>query len=101
MATPGSRRRLFSALVLAAASATLAAQGTPPQQPPAQQPTFRSTVDLVAVDVNVIDSTGRPVSDLKLEEFSLTVGGRPRRLRSAEFVSLSKKGDERREPAAY
>jgi len=69
-------------------------QSTPPLQAPApQSPTFRTTVDVVAVDVNVIDSSGRPVSDLTAVDFSLRVDGRPRRVRSAEFVSLVRTGD--------
>jgi len=77
--------RLVTLMVaLGSAGATLPAQS--------QQPTFRSTVDLVAVDVNVIDATGQPVSDLTLQEFSLSVDGRARRLRSAEFISLNDPG---------
>lgn len=67
---------------------------TPPAQaqtstaPQGQQPTFRSAVDVVAVDVSVVDKNGRPVDDLKSEDFNLKVDGKGRRLRSAEFVSL-------------
>src|SRR3954467_9668616 len=58
------------------------------QQPP--RTTFRSTVDLVPVDVNVIDKTGRPVSDLAAEDFTLSVDGKPRRIASAQFISVSR-----------
>jgi len=57
---------------------------TPPQQAP---PTFRTGVDLVAVDVSVVDSTGRPVRGLEAGSFSLTVDGKPRRLASVQFIS--------------
>ena len=84
-------------LVVVAATGLLVVAGTrpsaqtppPPQQP--QQPpptTFRSTTDVVPVDVSVIDSSGKPISDLKAEEFSLKVDGKPRRISSAEFISL-------------
>lgn len=92
------------ALTSQGGSTTQATQSTPPPPPPqttppAQaQPTFRSTVDVVAVDVNVIDRAGRPVSDLLAADFSLEVDGKPRRVRSAEFVSLLR-ADDGAEPA--
>jgi hypothetical protein len=52
----------------------LAAQDQPPPKP-----TFKSAVDLVPVDVNVIDKSGRPVPDQAAGDFTLTVDGKPRR----------------------
>lgn len=72
-------------------------QGQTTQTTPAQpqgQTTFRSVVDVVAVDVSVVDKSGRPVDNLKPEEFTLKVDGKTRRIRSAEFVSLRKTDDE-------
>lgn len=67
-----------------------------------QQPTFRSTVDLVAVDVSIVDGQGRPVDDLRPEEFTLKVDGRPRRLSSAAFINLRRTRDDADpERAAY
>jgi VWFA-related protein len=43
----------------------------------------------VSVDVNVIDRNGRPVRDLAAADFSLTVDGRPRKIASAQFVSVT------------
>jgi VWFA-related protein len=57
------------------------------QQPQPQQPVFRAGVDVVAVDVHVVDSAGRPVPDLKTEEFAITVDGRPRPIIAADYVS--------------
>jgi len=87
-------------LLLAASSlgaATAALEAVDPQQPPAtaptqsppQQapPTFKAGVDVVAVDVSVVDSTGRPVRGLEAGAFSLTVDGRPRRLASVQYIS--------------
>src|SRR5262245_43991738 len=51
------------------------------------QPTFRSSVDLVPVDVNVIDKSGRPVTGLEAEHFVLTVDGKVRRIVSAQYVA--------------
>ena len=72
-------------LALTALGATASAQE--PQPPRA---TFKSAVDLVPVDVNVLDKTGRPVSDLTVDDFTLTVDGRPRRIASAQFVSATR-----------
>ena len=55
---------------------------------PDQQATFKSGVDLVAVDVSIVDRNGRPVDDLKLDEFTLKVDGKTRKLSSAEFINL-------------
>ncbi len=51
-----------------------------------QPPRIRVSVDVVAVDVQVIDSTGRPVANLGPEKFSVTINGRRRRVVSAEQV---------------
>jgi VWFA-related protein len=52
----------------------------------AQQPTFRSGVELVTVDVTILDARGNPVADLAREEFALTVDGEPRRIVWAQYV---------------
>ena len=52
----------------------------------AQQATFRATVDLVAVDVQVVDRDGRPIPNLGPEKFEVTIDGRRRRVVSADFV---------------
>ncbi len=52
----------------------------------AQQPVFRARTDVVPVDVIVVDADGRPITDLKLEEFTLTVDGKVRPLSSLELV---------------
>ncbi|MGB2714610.1 MAG: hypothetical protein WBC51_10555, partial [Vicinamibacterales bacterium] len=71
------------------------------QTGPAQVPTFRSGVELVTVDVNVVDRQGQPVPGLAPADFTVTVGGQPRRVVSAEYVDVTKapktglaKGDE-------
>ena len=55
-------------------------------QQPRQQPTFRAGVDVVSVDVHVVDGAGRPVPDLKPEEFTITVDGKPRSIVAADYV---------------
>jgi VWFA-related protein len=53
----------------------------------AQQPSFRSGVDVVVIDVTVVDRTASPVGDLKPSDFIVTVDGKPRRILSAQFQS--------------
>ena len=58
----------------------------------AQQPTFRSGVDLVAVDVHVVDRQGRPVVDLEAEDFEVQIAGNKRKVASAELISYAAAG---------
>ncbi len=58
------------------------------QQDPLQGPTFRTGVDLVAVDVSVVDRRGRPVEDLRAPEFSVKIDGEVRRVVSAELIKV-------------
>jgi len=86
-------------LLMVATTATrfpVAAQNpAPPQQPqqqPAQQPqtpVFRSTVTLVPVDVRVTDKSGKPVTDLKAEDFALTEDGVRQDIRHFSLQALS------------
>jgi VWFA-related protein len=64
-----------------AAAATLVAQ-----QP--QTPVFRSGVEVTSVDVGVVDGRGRPVTDLKPDEFTVQIDGDARRVVSADWISL-------------
>ena len=58
----------------------------------AQQPTFRSGIDLVAVDVHVVDRQGRPVIDLKAEDFEVQIAGDTRKVASAELIAYAAPG---------
>jgi len=63
------------------------AAATGPQQPRQQaQPTFRATVDLVAVDVQVVGPEGRPIPNLGAEKFEVSIDGKRRRVVSADFI---------------
>jgi VWFA-related protein len=65
----------------------LAAQTSPPTQ------RFKSSVDVVQVDVSAIDSKGRPIRDLMADDFELRVDGRPRSIVSVQFVSVPSASD--------
>ncbi len=73
--------RSIAAAVLVLSGASLVAQ----QAAPPQTPTFRTGVELVTVDVNVIDRQGLPLRGLEPSDFTVTVAGQPRRVVSAEY----------------
>src|SRR5688572_14773582 len=52
-------QRTLNGIAALALMAMSASAQTPPQEP-TQAPTFRTTVDLVPVDVSVLDNSGRP-----------------------------------------
>jgi VWFA-related protein len=59
-------------------------------QDPQTPPIFKSGVDVVRVDVSVLDKTGLPVGDLSAGDFTLQVDGKPRRIASVQFISLTR-----------
>jgi len=69
---------------LAAVLAVTPGAAQTPQTPP-QQPTFRSRVDLVVLDVRVLDQRGAPVTTLTPSDFEVTVEGRAREVVSVEY----------------
>jgi len=60
----------------------------------AQQPTFRATVDVVLVDVQVVDADGRPVEGLQLADFDVRLNGRSRPVLSVDFVQATVDGGD-------
>ena len=52
----------------------------------AQQPVFRSGVDLVTIDVTVVGENGRQLDNLSAEQFQVKVDGTPRRIVRAVYV---------------
>jgi VWFA-related protein len=66
-----------------------------------EPPVFPSGAELVAVDVAVLDSQGRPVLGLRPEDFTLTVDGKPRRVVSAEFVAAPAANSPEPPPAGF
>ena len=69
-----------SVLFLATAAGAARAQQEPPR--------FRSSVDVTSIDVTVVDGRGRPILDLKPEEFTVRVDNAQRRVVSAEWTPL-------------
>lgn len=56
--------------------------------PVAQQPTFRSEVNAVAVDVSVRDRSRRPVTDLRPADFQVTDNGVPQDVDNVSYGKL-------------
>ena len=81
------RRRLTLAIgALVLGPATLSYAGQQPQESQRSTPTFRSTLDVIAVDVQVVDRNGDPVPGLGPDKFDVTINGRKRRVLSAELI---------------
>ncbi|MFN8059762.1 MAG: VWA domain-containing protein [Vicinamibacterales bacterium] len=68
-----------------APQASSAAPQTP--EPASQAPIFRTSVDVVPVDVSVVDKDGQPVEGLTPEDFTLKIDGRPRQVRTVEYIT--------------
>ena len=65
----------------------VATAGVTAQQPP-QPPRFQSSVEVTSVDVTVVDDRGKPIADLTPADFVVRVDGNPRRVVTAEWVSM-------------
>jgi VWFA-related protein len=55
----------------------------------AQQPTFRSGVDLIRLDVQVVSDDGTPVADMTEDDFDIRVNGKPCAIRTLRFLNLT------------
>ncbi len=70
---------------------------TPAQQP--AQPTFRTGVNYVRVDVIVSDKNGQPIQDLKEGDFEVLEDNRPQKIESLKLIKLDGgTADAAREP---
>ena len=83
MRTIGMAAALAGALVsggaLLGAQDAVSVQGRP----------FKSGIELVAIDVNVVDRQGMPIRNLSPGDFNVNVAGQSRRVVSAEFVDMT------------
>src|SRR5690349_555374 len=80
--------------VWTAVAALLAMQETP------QRPTFRTSTELVSIDVNVVDRDGGPVDGLGAEQFEVFVDGKRRPVSQLEFVRTNRTATSSSGPAA-
>jgi VWFA-related protein len=77
-------RHLFIVFTCLCGATRLFAQTPVPD--PGQGPTFRTGVDLIAIDVAVVDNRGRPIDDLHAADFTVKIDGEQRRVVSVELV---------------
>jgi VWFA-related protein len=49
---------------------------------------IRSSVDLVLIDVRVTDKSGKPIMNLKPEQFSITEDGHPQKISSLDYNNI-------------
>ena len=66
-----------------------APDGSQPAQSAPAQPTFRTGVDLIRLDVTVVTKDGTPVADLDPEDFEVRVEGKTRPVVTSRFLSLA------------
>src|SRR5262245_24899068 len=55
-------------------------------QPPQQPPQFRSGVERIAIDVQVVDDSGRPIETLTAADFQVQFDRHPRTVVAAQFI---------------
>ncbi|MBI1873430.1 MAG: VWA domain-containing protein [Acidobacteria bacterium] len=85
------------ACALALVSASVSGQIPQSAQPPPQQPTFRSGVGVVRVDVTVTDRDGDSLADLTAGEFEVREDGVAQQVEWLQFVRVTgspKPGDD-------
>jgi VWFA-related protein len=68
----------FPACLAVAAVVAATGLGAAPPAPPADSATFKAGVELVRLDVQVTDASGRPIRDLRQDEVQVLEGGHRR-----------------------
>jgi VWFA-related protein len=83
-------RIALAVVVSLAIVVTIAAQEPRPQSQNAtpQQPTFRTGINFVRVDVIVSDKSGNPVGDLKQTDFEVLEDGKPQAVETFRLVKI-------------
>jgi VWFA-related protein len=78
----------IASLMLAAGPAAQEKPQPPQQQPPPSQPTFRTGINFVRVDVIVSDKSGNPVFDLRQTDFEVLEDGKPQTVETFRLVKI-------------
>jgi VWFA-related protein len=61
---------------------------TPQSSKPAQAPPLRSSSDLVRIDVEVTDKSGKPIKGLRADQFTVTDDGKPQAISSFSYADI-------------
>jgi VWFA-related protein len=69
--------------------------------PGAQQPTFKSGIDLIRLDVHVVSDDGTPVKDLTADDFDVKVNGKPAPVRALQLLDFTRTERTASEEARY
>jgi VWFA-related protein len=80
MTLPGAALRVGAGVLALALVGSLEMVGR------AQQPVFRTSVEMIAVDVQVMDNNGNPIGKLGPQAFDVEINGRRRKVVSATFI---------------
>ena len=59
------------------------------QQPQQQRPVFRTSAELVRIDVTVLDRNGNPVKNLTAEDFVVFDEGVPQRIEAFQYIAFN------------
>jgi VWFA-related protein len=90
--TDGRRGSSRAIAVLTAASAALCVVAL------SAQTVFRSTVDVIAVDVQVVDADGNPIGRIGPDSFQVSINGQRRKVVSAQFIGQQPTPEDPAEP---
>jgi len=88
--------RVVCVFTLALVAGGVLFAGQPAQQLPA--PSFRSSTDLVSVEVRVVDRQHRPITGLSAADFSITENGKPQVIKHFVPITLTAQPPSRFEP---
>lgn len=88
-------RAILFACLLSLLALPARAQDAPrsASQETAPQPTFRTGVGLVRVDVTVTGRNDRPIEDLTIEDFEIREDGVPQTIQSMQFIRMAQGPD--------
>jgi VWFA-related protein len=75
----------IAALVIVVTGTVVAAGPFDRAQGPPQTPVFRAGVDVLTIQASVLDRDGKPIIDLTPADFTVTLDGKPRRVRDVRF----------------
>jgi VWFA-related protein len=86
--------KYFSAIFFLLAFSLPTFSQTPVPTPPDDTDTVKITTNLIQIDVTVTDKKGKPVTDVRPEEFEVFENGVKQKISDVSFVSIRNKAEE-------